>query len=107
MEVGTTTLYAILLLLVNGGVQWIREWRKHRTWSKNGKELNEIKNQLKTANGKIDCVDRKMGEAKVKIAEVKTAVNAQKEQCVATVKRFDEALRDQQKELLAQAKEKK
>ena len=94
MEVGTTTLFALAVLIINGGIQWIRELRKGNG---NGKDLKEIKD-------KIDCVDKKVGETKLKMVEVKTAVGAQKTQCAATVKRFDKTIADQNKELIALAK---
>jgi len=77
-----------LFVVANTAVFWIREWRKHHTWNKNGIVLMEITNSVKR-------VDEKVGETKVKIAEVKTAVDAQKTQCAATVKRFDKAISDQ------------
>ena len=95
MEVGTTTLFALAVLIINGGIQWIRELRKGNG---NGKDLKEIKD-------KIDCVDKKVGETKLKMVEVKTAVGAQKTQCAATVKRFDRVISDQNKELISLAKE--
>jgi len=77
-----------LFVVANTAVFWIREWRKHHTWNKNGIVLMEITNNIKS-------VDEKVGETKVKIAEVKIAVDAQKTQCAATVKRFDKAISDQ------------
>ena len=94
MEVGTTTLFALAVLIINGGIQWIRELRKGNG---NGKDLKEIKD-------KIDCVDKKVGETKLKMVEVKTAVGAQKTQCAATVKRFDRTISEQNKELISLAK---
>ncbi len=94
MEVGNTTLFALTVLIINGGIQWIRELRKGNG---NGKDLKEIKD-------KLDCVDKKVGETKLKMVEVKTAVGAQKTQCAATVKRFDKTIADQNKELIALAK---
>lgn len=82
-----------LFVVANTAVFWIREWRKHHTWNKNGIVLMEITNSIKK-------MDEKVGETKVKIAEVKTAVDAQKTQCVATVKRFDNAISDQNKTLI-------
>ena len=76
----------IILLVINGGVQWIREWRRSSTLKANGKDLKEIKE-------KLDCVDKKVGETKV-------AVDGQKEQCVNTVNRFDEAIRGQYQEII-------
>lgn len=77
-----------LFVVANTAVFWIREWRKHHTWNKNGIVLMEITNSIKR-------VDEKVGETKVKIAEVKIAVDAQKTQCATTVKRFDKAISDQ------------
>lgn len=93
MEVGNTALYALILLIINGGALWIREWRKHRTWSKNGDDLKEIKN-------KIDCMDKKVGETKLKMTEVKTVVDEQKDQCTKTVTRFDKAISDQGSQII-------
>jgi len=100
MQIGNTTLYALILLVINGVLLWIREWRKHRTWAKNGNDLKEIKGQVKAVGDKVDCIDRKVGETKVSMAEVKTAVNDQKEQCTKTVNRFDKAISDQGKEII-------
>jgi len=100
MEVGNITLYGLIALIISGVLSWIREWRKHGTWKKNGNDLTEIKSDVKETHKKIDCVDKKVGETKVKIAEVKTAVNAQKTQCSSTVKRFDKAISDQGKQIL-------
>jgi len=100
MEIGNPTLYALILLIVNGGALWIREWRKHRTWTKNGHDLKEIKDQIKTVDEKVDCIDKKVGETKVSMAEVKVAVNDQKDQCTKTVARFDKAIGDQGKEII-------
>lgn len=105
MEVGTLTLYALITLIISGVLSWIREWKKYRTWSKNGEALEEIKTDVKDTNDKIDAVDQKVGETNVKIAGIKTAVNAQKTQCTATITRFDKAIGDQNKELIALAKE--
>lgn len=82
-----------LFVVANTAVFWIREWRKHHTWNKNGIVLMEITNSIKK-------VDEKVGETKVKIAEVKTAVDAQKTQCAATVKRFDNAISDQGQQII-------
>lgn len=84
-----------LFVVANTAVFWIREWRKHHTWNKNGIALMEIKDNIKTVDKKVGYLDEKMGETKVKIAEIKTAVDAQKMQCATTVKRFDKAISDQ------------
>lgn len=93
MQIGNTTLYALILLIINGVLLWIREWRKHRTWNKNGEDLKEIKNQVKAVDEKVDCIDKKVGETKV-------AVDDQKTQCAATVTRFDKTIADQGKEII-------
>lgn len=93
MEVGNTTLYALVLLIINGGALWIRELRKGKITNGNGKALEEIKE-------KIDCMDKNVGETKGKIIEVKTVVNEQKTQCKRTVDRFDKAITNQGNRLL-------
>jgi len=80
-------------VVLNVGGFWFREWRKHRTWTKNGDDLKEIKGQIKTVGEKVDCIDKKVGETKV-------AVDAQKSKCSETVTRFDKAISDQGKEML-------
>lgn len=100
MEAGSITLYALIALIISGVLSWIREWQKHKTWSKNGDDLKEIKKDVKDSHTKIDAVDDKVGKTNIKIAEVKTAVNAQKTQCASTVKRFDKAISDQGKQIL-------
>jgi peptidoglycan hydrolase CwlO-like protein len=104
MEVSTVTLYALITLIISGVLSWIREWRKHKTWSQNGEDLKEIKDDVKITNDKIDCLDRKVGEAKVKIGEVVTAVSAQKTQCATTTKRFDKAIGDQNQQIIGLAR---
>ena len=105
MEVGNTTLYALVILIINGGVQWIRELRKGKATNGNGKHLEEIKETIGLCDGKLTAIDQKVGETNIQVAEVKTAVNEQKSQCKATVKRFDRAIGDQNKELIGLAKE--
>jgi len=107
IELGTVTIYGLIALIINGVALWIREWRKHRTWSKNGDDLKEIKDDVKTMNGKVDTVDGKVGAATVKIAEVKTALEGQAKHCKQTVTRFDKAIGDQNKELISLAKRRK
>ena len=79
---------------------WVREWRKHQTWNKNGKYLTEIKASVETVNGKIEVVDEKVDETKIKVAEIKTVVNSQKTQCAATVQRFDKVIGEQNQTLI-------
>ncbi len=100
MEVGTTTLYALILLIINGGALWIREIRKGRNESGNGKDLKEIKDTIGLCDGKLTAIDEKVGETNIQVAKMKTAVNAQKTQCAATVKRFDKAIGDQNQTLI-------
>lgn len=107
MEVGNITLYALITLIISGVLSWIREWRKHRTWSKNGEALEEIKEDVKAVDEKVVTVDEKVGETNIKIAAMKTAVDGQKTQCTSTVKRFDKAISDQNKELISLAKRRK
>lgn len=93
-----------LVVLANVLLFWIREWKKHRTWKANGNDLKEIKEDVKLTNSKVDCIDEVVGETKIKIAEIKTAVNSQKSQCKATVLRFDKAISDQGKVIIDLAK---
>ena len=91
IELGSNTaLFALGLLIINGGLQWIRELKKGNN---NGKHLEEIKES-------IGNVDTKVGETKIEIAKVSTAVNAQKTQCATTVKRFDKAISDQGQQII-------
>ena len=89
-----------IFVLANVLLFWIREWYKNKTWRKNGKDLKEIKTDVKDTNEKIDAVDGKVGETNVAIAKIKTAVNAQKTQCAATITRFDKAIGDQNQTLI-------
>ncbi len=101
MEVGTTTLFALAVLIINGGIQWIREIRKGNG---NGKDLKAIKKSISNFDTKLTSIDGKTGETNIQVAQVKTVVSAQKTQCAATVKRFDKTIADQNKELIALAK---
>lgn len=105
MEVGNTTLYALALLIINGGIQWIRELRKGKNENGNGKHLEEIKETIGLCDGKLTAIDQKVGETNIQVAKIKTAVSSQKTQCAATVKRFDKTIADQNKELISLAKE--
>lgn len=104
MEVGNTTLYALVILIINGGALWIREFRRGKNESGNGKQLEEIKETIGLCDGKLTAIDEKVGETNIQVAKVKTAVNAQKRQCETTVNRFDKAISDQNKELISLAK---
>ncbi len=98
------TLAGAIFVLANVLLFWVREWLKHKSWSKNDKDLKEIKIDVKSTNDKVDCIDKKVGETNVKIAEVKTAVNTQARHCKQTVERFDKTIGDQNKELISLAK---
>lgn len=104
MEIGNITIYALITLIISGVLQWIREWKKHATWSKNGEDLKEIKEDVKTVNGKVEDIDEKVGKVREKMAEVKTAVTTQVKHCKQTVERFDKTIADQNKELISLAK---
>lgn len=101
MEPQTSAAIAgAIFVLANVLLFWVREWYKHKTWSKNGNHLKEIKNDVKSTNDKVDCIDKKVGETKIKIGEIKTAVSAQKTQCATTIKRFDKAIGDQNQHII-------
>lgn len=89
-----------IIVLANVLLFWIREWRKHKTWKKNGNDLKVIKDDVKSTNEKVECIDEKVGKTIVKMAEIKTAVNAQKSQCATTITRFDKAIGDQNQTLI-------
>ena len=89
-----------LFVLANVLLFWVREWRKHRTWSKNGKYLTEIKASVETVNGKVEVVDEKVDQTKIQVAEIKTTVNQQMTQCKSTVRRFDETIGKQNQTLI-------
>lgn len=93
MEPGMTLTGGIIALIINGGLLWLRELRKHKTWTKNGDDLKEIKGQMSEVAKKLDCVDKKVGETKV-------VMDGQIAQCTKTVSRFDGAIRDQGRELI-------
>ena len=89
-----------IFVLANVLLFWIREWYKHKTWSKNGSDLKEIKDDVKLTNGKVNCIDKKMGQTNIKIAEVKTVVDAQGKQCRNTVNRFDRVISEHNKTII-------
>ena len=93
-----------LFMVGNVLVFWYREWKKHKTWAKNGKVLDEIQVSIDTVNGKVETIDNKVGEQTLKMTEIATTVKEQKSQCTKTVNRFDRAIRDQGKEMLELAK---
>jgi peptidoglycan hydrolase CwlO-like protein len=90
---------------------WFREWRKHRTWAKNGESLvkidekiDEVKEVVAAVNGKVENLDDTINGAKNKLTEVRAIVGEQKENCTKTVKRIDSAMAAQSKELIQIAK---
>lgn len=93
-----------LFVLANVLLFWIREWRKHRTWSANGSDLKEIKEDVKDTNEKIDGIEGTVGETKIKVAEIKVAVSTQAKHCKNTVERFDKAITNQGNQLIDIAK---
>jgi len=97
--------YALVLLVINGGALWIREMRKGRKESTNGDDLKEIKETVSTSKNKLSAIDEKVGETNIQVASIRTAMNLQKSNCAATVKRFDKTIADQNKELISLAKE--
>ncbi|KKL75090.1 hypothetical protein LCGC14_2058340 [marine sediment metagenome] len=102
--VSNVTLYGLIALIINGVFLWIREWRKHRTWSANGKDLKEIKEDVKDTNEKIDGIEGTVGETQIKVAEIKVAVGTQARHCKQTVERFDKAITNQGNQLIDIAK---
>ena len=101
MEPQTSAAIAgAIFVLANVLLFWVREWYKHKTWSKNGNALREIKGDVKSTTDKVDCIDKKVGETNVTIAKIKTAVSAQKTQCATTIKRFDKAIGDQNQHII-------
>jgi len=85
--------------IINVSVFWVREWRKHRTWSKNGIALNEIKSNMKHVKEKVDRV-------RIDITKIKTRQEEQTKACDKTVTRFDAAILKNQGQLLEIAKDK-
>lgn len=89
-----------IFVLANVLLFWVREWIKHKTWNANGKNLKEIKDDVKSTNEKVDCIDEKVGETNIKIAKVGTALAAQAKHCRQTVERFDKTIGDQNKSII-------
>ncbi len=105
VEFGTVANYGLIALIVNGVLMWIREWRKHRTWSKNGTELSEIKTTMILFTSKLDTINEHTHAINVTMAEVKTSVTGQQKACNKTVTRFDKAIGDQNDHLISLVKE--
>lgn len=85
--------------IANVSIFWLREWRKHKTWSANGKDLTEIKKEVKSVSGKMNRVNRD-------VTIIKTKQSEQTRACDKTVTRFDAAITAQQEQLLEIAKDK-
>ena len=95
-----TAIAGAIFVLANVLLFWIREWYKHKTWSKNGNDLKEIKTDVKDTNDKVDGIEGTVGETKLKVAEIKIAVSTQARHCKQTVNRFDETIRDQNQSII-------
>ncbi len=93
-----------LFMVGNVLVFWYREWKKHKTWARNGKALDEIKVSVDNVNGKVEEIDDTVGTNTVKLTEIGTTVKEQKSQCTKTVKRFDQAMNTQAGQILDLAK---
>ncbi len=93
-----------IVILANMIIFWVREWAKHKTWSSNGKDLKEIKEDVKVTNEKIDGIEGTVGETQIKVAEIKVAVGTQARHCKQTVERFDKAITNQGNQLIDIAK---
>ena len=99
-----TAIAGAIFVLANVLLFWIREWYKHKTWSKNGNDLKEIKADVKDTNDKVDGIEGTVGETKLKVAEIKVAVSTQARHCKQTVERFDKAITNQGNQLVDIAK---
>ena len=86
----------IVLLIINGGIQWIRELKK-KPPRDNGKELQGIKEGIGECAEKLIAIDKKVGETKVLVRE-------QKGHCTKTVTRFDKDISDQGQTIIDLAK---
>jgi len=100
MDPSSMTLYALFLLIINGGIQWIRELKRGNNKEGNGKMLKEIKENIGEFNDKIEQVENAVRKSIVKIAEINTAIKAQKTQCKQTVDRFDKTISDQNEHII-------
>lgn len=100
-------IVAILFALVNIAGFWIREWRKHRTWSKNGTALAEIKEGQAEIKTDMKGVSENLGRVKTAMASIKTQQKAQTNTCKSTVERFDKAILAHGDQILDLAKDKK
>lgn len=105
VEFGTIANFGLIALIINGVLIWIRELKKGKISNGNGKHLEEIKETMSLCEGKLTAIDGKVGETNIQVAKINTAVNSQKSQCSATIKRFDKAIGDQNRELISLAKD--
>ena len=97
-EIGAMLGGALVVLHIGG--TWLREYRKHKTWSANGKDLKEIKGDVKE-------VKKEQGEQGKKMAAISQSVDDQKTHCHQTVNRITQGMSEFNKELLTQAKNRK
>jgi len=96
-EIGAMFGGALVVLHIGG--TWLREYRKHKTWSANGKDLKEIKGDVKE-------VKKEQGEQGKKMAVISQSVDDQKMHCHQTVNRISRSMENFNKELLQMAKNK-
>jgi len=66
------------LVVLHIGGTWLREYRKHRTWRANGKDIGEIKQDVKAVK------EEQISQGK-EISAMAQSVNDQKENCKVTV----------------------
>ena len=96
------------LVILNFIGYWIREIKKHKSWKKNGNAAlttqkiitDEVQPLVTEVKEKVDCLDGKLTQARMDLARVEAGVEAQTKKCSETVGRFDDALREQQKQLI-------
>jgi len=84
------TMGGIVALLVNAIVMGIREWKKSKTWKKNGTALEEIKKS-------IVGIDKSMGIIQSEMANLYN-------NCEATVSRFTEEISSNRDRIFDMAK---
>jgi len=85
------------LIVLHIGGTWFREYRKHRTWKANGKDIHEI-------NENVKGIKKEQVDQGKEISAMVQNVNDQKEHCKSTVNRITQSIADFNKELLVQAK---
>ena len=100
IDPNSMTLYALLLLIINGGIQWIRELKRNGGKNNNGKALKAINDKITAGNKKMDGIVGKIGQTNIEMAGIRTAMSSQKEQCKQTVERFDKTISDQNEHII-------